>query len=594
MKKNILPKLIFEVANVHGGNFMHFRRIIKIYNQIKYPNPFKSIKFQVLKADELSTPNYHWHTAYKKIYFSPEQWRILIRKSGIKTNIWIDMFDRYSFEILSQNFDYIYGIKLQPSILNNLNLFELLKNLNLKSKVIILNISGVLFNDIKNILKKFEELKPKKIIIQFGFQSYPTKISDTNLNKINFLKKYFPNYEICMADHVDAEDSFSLSIPIYSYLLGADHLEKHFCIKRKKSPFDRFSSIEPKEIEKFIEMIKKLNLSFGNNFINKSEKKYLDASIQKPVSRQFLEKNSIVSNSDIEFKRTEQNGLDFVKIQNLKKQHYILSKSKLPNKTFKANDFKKSRIGVLVTCRLKSTRLPQKALKRIGKFYSVELCLNNCNKIKNINKVVLATSYLEEDQILVKKFKKKFNVFQGHPEDVIKRFLGVAKKYNLNTVIRVTADCPFVSPEILNFLIKKHYESGADYTAAKKFSVGTSGEVYNVEAMKNVMKKLKSAIHSEYMPWYFLNNNKYFKINIVDLPKKLIRNHRLTLDYKEDLLLFNKIVAKAKKSANKISTEEIFKILDKNPRLGKINSKFKLIYLKRDFQKKIKKFTKFL
>ena len=50
--------------------------------------------------------------------------------------------------------------------------------------------------------------------------------------------------------------------------------------------------------------------------------------------------------------------------------------------------------------------------------------------------------------------------------------------------------------------------------------------------MKNVMKKLKSAIHSEYMPWYFLNNNKYFKINIVDLPKKLIRNHRLTLDYK--------------------------------------------------------------
>ena len=182
MKKTILPKLIFEVANVHGGNFMHFRRIIEIYNKIKYPNSFKSIKFQVLKADELSTPNYHWHTAYKKIYFSPEQWKILIRKSGIKTNIWIDMFDRYSFEILSQNFDYIYGIKLQPSILNNLNLFELLKNLNLKSKVIILNISGVLFKDIKNILKKFEELKPKKIIIQFGFQSYPTKISDTNLN----------------------------------------------------------------------------------------------------------------------------------------------------------------------------------------------------------------------------------------------------------------------------------------------------------------------------------------------------------------------------------------------------------------------------
>ena len=44
------------------------------------------------------------------------------------------MFDRYSFEILSQNFDYIYGIKLQPSILNNLNLFELLKKFKFKIK----------------------------------------------------------------------------------------------------------------------------------------------------------------------------------------------------------------------------------------------------------------------------------------------------------------------------------------------------------------------------------------------------------------------------------------------------------------------------
>ena len=111
-----------------------------------------------------------------------------------------------------------------------------------------------------------------------------------------------------MADHVDAEDSFSLSIPIYSYLLGADHLEKHFCIKRKKSPFDRFSSIEPKEIEKFIEMIKKLNLSFGNNFINKSEKKYLDASIQKPVSRQFL-KNSMLIRT---LNSKEQNKMDWI------------------------------------------------------------------------------------------------------------------------------------------------------------------------------------------------------------------------------------------------------------------------------------------
>jgi len=590
---NSFPKIIFEVANVHGGNFLHFKKIIKFYNSIKYPNLLKNIKFQVLKADDISTPEYHWHKAYKKIYFSPEQWKVLIRKSKINTKIWLDLFDSYSVEILKQNLKFIHGVKLQSSILYNQNLFNSLKSLNLRKKILMINVSGILLKDIQKILEKFDELKSKKIVIQYGFQSYPTKISDTNLNKLHILKKYFPKYDICMADHVDAKHPFSLSVPIYSNLIGANYLEKHFCLKRKSSPFDRFSSLEPEEVKKFIKMIKDLNSAQGKNFINKQEKVYLQKSIQIPVSCKNLRKNTIVSDSDLNFKRTEQKGLDLNQIKNLREKYYVLAQEKKINKTFKKKDFKKSRVGILVTGRMKSSRLPQKALKKIDKFYSLELCLLNCKKVKNINKVILATSYLNEDRILVKKFKKRFTVFSGHPEDVIKRFLGAAKKFNLDIIIRVTGDCPFVSPEIINYLIDNHFKSGADYTSAKKISVGTSGEVYNVDALKKVLKKLKTALHSEYMPWYFLNNSKHFKINKIDLPKNLIRSHRLTLDYEEDLKMFNKLVNKSKKLASRLSTHEIFTILDKNPSISKINAKFKLIYLNKNFQKNLKRATLF-
>ena len=74
------------------------------------------------------------------------------------------------------------------------------------------------------------------------------------------------------------------------------------------------------------------------------------------------------------------------------------------------------------------------------------------------------------------KNSKKNLMFLGHPDDVIKRFLGAAKKFKLDVVIRVTGDCPFVSPQIINYLMDEHFKNGADYTAAKKFSVGTSGE----------------------------------------------------------------------------------------------------------------------
>ena len=90
------------------------------------------------------------------------------------------------------------------------------------------------------------------------------------------------------------------------------------------------------------------------------------------------------------------------------------------------------------------------------------------------------------------------------------------------------------------------------------------------------------------MPWYFLNNKNYFKINLVDLPKNLIRSYRLTLDYKEDLLMFNNLAKKQKKNFSFINKRNL-KILDKNKKISKINAKFKLIYLTKNFQNKLKK-----
>ena len=64
---------------------------------------------------------------------------------------------------------------------------------------------------------------------------------------------------------------------------------------------------------------------------------------------------------------------------------------------------------------------------------------------------------MSEDKILANKFKKKFNVISGHPDDVIKRFSEAAKKYKFDVVVRVTGDCPFISPEIIDNLISESF-----------------------------------------------------------------------------------------------------------------------------------------
>ena len=62
---------------------------------------------------------------------------------------------------------------------------------------------------------------------------------------------------------------------------------------------------------------------------------------------------------------------------------------------------------------------------------------------------------------------------------------------------------PIISPEIINYLIDNHFSTGADYTAAKKFAVGTTGEVYNVGALNFILKNEKSSFSELYAMVFF-------------------------------------------------------------------------------------------
>ncbi len=251
------------------------------------------------------------------------------------------------------------------------------------------------------------------------------------------------------------------------------------------------------------------------------------------------------------------------------------------------------KIGIIVMARMQSTRLPGKALKKIGKYFSLELCLLNCKKVKKIDKLVLATTNLKKDKLLIKKFKKKFSIFSGDSKNVLKRLLDICKKYDFKDIVRVTGDCPFISPDIIRILIKNHKKGKPDMTMAKRGAVGTHCEVFKVDALKEIYRKANSMSYSEYLPYYFFQNKKRFNIKKVNLPPTLIRNYRITLDYEKDLNMFNAMIKKSDKRAEDLTTYDIFRILDQNPKIVKIVSGLKLKYRNKDFQAKLKKFTNF-
>ena len=83
------------------------------------------------------------------------------------------------------------------------------------------------------------------------------------------------------------------------------------------------------------------------------------------------------------------------------------------------------------------------------------------------------------------------------------------------------------------------------------------------------------------MTWYFKNNPEFFRLNLVDLPESLVRDYRLTLDYQEDLDMFNCIqnyLDENKVNALEKIIENIFEFLDAHPEVSSINSHLTLKY----------------
>ena len=209
----------------------------------------------------------------------------------------------------------------------------------------------------------------------------------------------------------------------------------------------------------------------------------------------------------------------------------------------------------------------------------MERCLQNCLMFPLVKHVILATSTLEEDSVLKDyPLGGRVKFWRGEPDDVISRYLGACDEYGIDVVIRVTADCPVVSPEIAEYLLKAHFANGADYTGANECAAGTALEVYNVEALKRVIHYLGKAEYSEYMTWYMRNNRDIFKVNIVDLPTDLVRDYRLTLDYQEDLDMFNRLFERLEAEQLAPTARNVFRILDKNPDISLINSHLTLLY----------------
>lgn len=240
--------------------------------------------------------------------------------------------------------------------------------------------------------------------------------------------------------------------------------------------------------------------------------------------------------------------------------------------------------GIVLTARLQSSRLKNKALLELNNLPMIEQIIIRLKHSNISKKIVLSTSKNKKNNIF-KKICKKYKIlfFRGSQNDVMRRIYDTAKKYKLDNIICCTGDNPFVDFKTINLLKKIQTKNKFDFIKTCGLPWGSFSYLVKKDALKEAIK-IKNTNNTEVWFDYFTLNKK-FKIKVLKLKykKKKYPNLRLTVDYKKDYILARLIYIFLQKGQKPFNLTDVIKFYLSYKRLFKIN-----YYIKQKKYKKIK------
>jgi spore coat polysaccharide biosynthesis protein SpsF len=244
------------------------------------------------------------------------------------------------------------------------------------------------------------------------------------------------------------------------------------------------------------------------------------------------------------------------------------------------------RTGIIIQARIGSTRLPNKVMMNLGGKPVLEQVFERCGLV-NVDEIIIATSKKKENDV-IEKFcgDKEIKFFRGSEDDVLSRYYEAAKKFNLDFVVRITGDCPLISPEVISMAIIDFQRSRVDYlsnSVKRSYPRGLDVEIFSFEALEKANKLAKKKPEREHVTAFIYGNPKKFKIGHLIVKGWL--NHpeiRLCLDTEDDFKLLSIIYNKL--GVNKLTPiKKVIKFLKENPNLIQLNNKSEI-----EQQRKIK------
>jgi len=230
------------------------------------------------------------------------------------------------------------------------------------------------------------------------------------------------------------------------------------------------------------------------------------------------------------------------------------------------------KVTAIIQARMTSTRLPGKVLMNIEGKPMLWHVINRLRFSKKLNDITLAIPNTKKNDILEKFAKNnKVKYFRGSEKDVLSRYYQAAKKFKCDVIVRITSDCPLVDPKLVDLMIEKHLNSGADFTSnciERTFPKGLDIEIFNFGVLEKTHKEAKGKFEKEHVVLYMEKHPEIF--NIVQFKNRKDFSYlRWVVDNIKDLKFIREIYKRLYKEGKIFLMEDVITFLKKQSKLMK-------------------------
>ena len=216
----------------------------------------------------------------------------------------------------------------------------------------------------------------------------------------------------------------------------------------------------------------------------------------------------------------------------------------------------------IIQARVSSSRLPSKVMLDLSGKTLLERVYETVSKSKKIDKIIVATSIEESDDIIELKCKQNnIEVFRGDLNNVLERFYISSKKYNAKNIVRITADNPLMDGSLLDELINTYEQSKKDYSMYTNAIYGLSGEVFSFISLEEAFHNARDDYDKEHVTPYIRDIK---QTHIIDVEEKYRKPQiRATVDTLEDYINMQKFFIHCQKNNTITDVNQFIQYQDK-------------------------------